>query len=310
MSKRSRNVLLLVKLEVTSGTDSVPTAPLNSMHAKVSSIQPTVTQFAERGNVKSYFGSGGQVQVSNHSEIDIEIELSGSGTAGTAPGYASLLKACGMFETITAVTNAVYRPETDVVDTVTIYFYLDGLLHKMTGARGNMTLDITSSAIPMMKFHMLGLYTIAADATMPTTADYSFFQAPLAVNKINTPTWSIQGATGAMQSLTIDIGNTVSYRNLIGFEGVVLTDRKVTGQASIEMVSVATKAWHEAVRLGTLGAITLTHGSVAGSIIQIDGPKVQLTNPQYAETDGIQMLNMGLDFQPNTGDDEFVLTVK
>jgi hypothetical protein len=76
------------------------------------------------------------------------------------------------------------------------------------------------------------------------------------------------------------------------------------------MVAIATKAWHETVRLGTLGALTLTHGSVAGAIIQVDGPKVQLTNPQYAESDGVQMLNVGLDFQPNTGDDEFVLTVK
>jgi hypothetical protein len=173
-----------------------------------------------------------------------------------------------------------------------------------------MQIDMNSSAIPMMRFHLIGLYVTAADATMPSTADYAAFKAPLAINKVNTPTWAIHGATGAMQSLSADLGNQVAYRNLIGYEGVVLSDRKITGQASLEMVSVATKAWHEAVRLGTLGALTLTHGSVAGAIIQIDGPKVQLTNPQYAESDGVQMLNVGLDFQPNAGDDELVLTIK
>lgn len=310
MAKRARNVLLLAKIETVIGTDSVPTAPLNAMHAKVTSIQPTATQFAERGNVRSYFGSGGQVQVACHSEIDIEIELAAAGAAGTAPAYAPLLKACGMAETLTASTNAIYRPETDSTDTVTLYFYLDGLLHKMVGARGNCSFEMNSSAIPMMKFHLLGLYVTAADAAMPSTADYAAFKTPLAINKINTPTWSIHSTTGAMQSLSVDLGNQVVYRNLIGYEGVVLTDRKVTGQASLEMVSVATKAWHEAVRLGTLAPLTITHGSVAGAIIQIDGPKVQLTNPQYSESDGVQMLGVGLDFQPSSGDDEFVLTVK
>lgn len=310
MSKRARNVLLLVKIESASGTDALPTAPLNAMHAKVTSYQPTMTEFAERGNLRAHFGSGGQVQVSNHSEMDIEIELAGAGAAGTAPAYAPLLKACGLAETLTVSTSAVYAPDTDSVDTVSVYFYLDGLLHKMTGARGTMTLEMNSRAIPMIKFHVLGLYSTVADAAMPTTADYAAFKAPLAINKVNTPSWAIHGATGAMESLTADLGNTVAYRNLIGWEGVVLTDRRVVGQASFEMVSVATKAWHEAVRLGTLGALTLTHGSVAGSIIKLDGPKVQLTNPQYAESEGIQMLNVGLDFQPNAGDDEFTLTIQ
>lgn len=310
MAKRARNVLLLVKIETVVGTDPVPTPALNAMHAKVTSIQPTVAEFAERGNVRAYFGSGGQVQVSNHSEIDFEIELAGAGAAGTAPAYASLLKACGMAETIVAATSAVYKPETDSTDTCTVYYYLDGLLHKLTSARGSVTFELNARSIPMLKFRMLGLYTIVADATMPTGAVYTGFKTPLAINKINTPTWGIHGATGAMQSLSVDLGNVVSYRNLIGYEGVVLSDRKTVGQASLEMVAVATKAWHEAVRLGTLGAIQLIHGSVAGAIIQIDGPKVQLTNPQYAESDGVQMLNVGLDFQPDTGDDEFVLTVK
>lgn len=310
MSIRSRNVLLMAKIETVSGTDPIPTAPLNAMHARVTSYQPTATQFADRGNVRAFFGSGGKVLVSNHSELDIEVELAGAGAAGTAPAYGPLLRACGMEETLTASTSAAYTPDTDAPETVTFYYDLDGLRHIMTGARGSVTFDITAGGIPMMKFHFLGLYVQVADVTMPTGAVYTGWKAPLAVNKINTPSWSLHGVTGALQSVNVDLGNQVVYRNLVGFEGVVLTDRQVTGQASFEMVSVATKAWHEAIRLGTLGALTLTHGSVAGSIIMISGPKVQLTNPQYADSDGVTMLNVGLDFQPDLGDDEFVLTVK
>lgn len=310
MSKKTRNVLLLAKVETVYGTDPTPTAALNAMHAKVTSYQPTMTEFKERENVRNFFGSGGQVQASNHSEMDVEVELSGSGEAGTVPAYAPLLKACGLSETVAAGVSVIYAPDTDAPVTITFYYNLDGIRHVMTGVRGNMTLDMTARSIPMMKFHFTGLYTAVADSPMPTGADYDAFLAPLAINKVNTPSWAIHGTSGAMQSFTADLGNNVVYRNLIGSESVVLTDRKVTGQASFEMTSVAVKAWHEAVRVGTLDDFTLVHGSVAGQIIQIDGPKVQLTNPQYADSDGIQMLNVGLDFQPDVGDDEFTLTLK
>lgn len=309
MSKRTRNVLLLAKIETTYGTDPVPVAALNAMHARVTTYQPTVTEFAERANMRPQFGSPGQVQVSNHSEVDVEVELAGAGTAGNAPAYGPLLRACGLKETIDAGVNVIYTPDTDAPETVTFYYNLDGIRHIMTGSRGTVTFDLTSRAIPMMRFHMVGLFEEVDDALMPTDANYDTFRAPLAINKINTPSWSIHGQSGALQSVSIDLGNTVTYRNLIGQEKVVISDRRVSGQASFEMVSVATHAWHEAIRLGTLGALSLTHGSNTGDIIKIDGPKVQLTNPQYADSDGIQMLNVGLDFQPNAGDDEFVLTV-
>lgn len=310
MAIRARNVLLIAKLETVPGTDAAPTPILNAMHARVTSVQPTQTEFAERGNVRAHFGSGGQVQVSNHSVMDVEVELSGSGTAGTAPAYAPLLRACGMEETISAGASAAYTPITDAPETATFYFYLDGLRHTMTGARGTFTLDITSRAIPMIRFHFLGLYTAVKDEIMPATADYSAWKFPLAVNRINTPAWAIHGASGVLQSLSVDLGNTVTYRNLVGHEGVSITDRRVSGQASFEMVSVATKPWHEAIRTGELGALTLTHGTDAGNTVEVSGPSVQVVNPQYAEQDGIQMLNVGLDFQPVAGDDEIALTVK
>lgn len=310
MSKKTRNVLLMAKTETTYGADPTPTAALNAMHAKVTSVQPVNAEFKERENIKNYFGSGGQVQVSNHSQIDIEIELAGSGTAGTAPAYAPLLKACGLTQTLSAGVSATYTPETDAPDTVTFHYNLDGIRHIMTGCRGNMTLDINARGIPMMKFHFVGLYNTVTDTPMPSGSVYSAFMAPYAVNKANTPSWSIHSASGAMQSLSLDMGNQIVYRNLIGVEEVALTDRKVSGQASFEMTTVAVHAWHEAVRLGTLGALALTHGTVAGHIIEIAAPNVQLINPQYGEADGIQMLNVGLDFQPASGDDEFSLVIK
>ena len=310
MSKLMRNVLLLAKLETTPGTDSVPTAPLNAMLARAITPQPVVAEFAPRTNIRPYFGTGGQVAVSQHSECELEIELASSGAAGTAPAWGPVLQACSFSETVTAVTDVKYAPITNNPKTVTLYYYLDGVLHKMFGCRGNVTFELNARLIPVMKFKFTGLYTPATDTPVPTGAVYSGFKAPLAVNKMNTPSMTLHGVSAAMQSLSIDMGNQIVYRNLIGSESVIMTNRAPSGQTSIEMVPVASYAWHEAVRLGTLDAFSVVHGSVAGAIIQIDAPKVQLISPQYADSDGVAMINLGLDFQPDTGNDEIVITVK
>jgi hypothetical protein len=310
MAKKMRNVLLTAKIETVAGTDPVPTAAANSMLARAITPQPIMADFAERTNIHPYFGTSGQVAVAQHAECELEIELASSGAAGTAPAWGPLLRACGFSETITAVTDTVYAPITNSLETVTLYYYLDGVLHKMSYCRGNVTFELNARSIPVMKFKFTGLYTAATDTALPTGAVYTAFKAPLAVNKVNTPTMTLHGIAAAMQSLSIDMGNQIVYRNLIGSETVEMTDRKATGQTSIEMVPVATYAWHEAVRLGTLSAFSVTHGSAAGSIVKIDAPKVQLINPQYADSDGIAMINLGLNLQPNSGNDEVIVTVR
>jgi len=312
MSKFTRNVLLLAKLELTPGTDSLPTAGANAMLASTIGAQPVVAEFADRNTIRPYFGSGGKIQVSNYSEIEFEIEFASAGAAGTAPAYGPLLQACAFSETVTAGVDVVYAPVTNDPETVTIYYYLDGLWHKMTSCRGDFSIELNAKSIPVFKFKFTGLYTTVADAVLPAGTDYSGFLAPLAVNKVNTPTMTLHGVTAgdaAVENFSIAMNNEVKYRNLIGSEDVVMTDRAPSGQISMEMVSVATKAWHEAVRLGTLDALQMVHGSIAGQILQVDAPKVQLTSPQYAESDGIQMLNATLDLQPNTGNDEITITV-
>ena len=309
MAKLMRNVLLLAKIETTAGTDAVPTAGANAMLAGTVGAQPVTAEFADRNIVRAFFGSGGKVQVSNYSKIDFEIEMASSGAAGTPPAYGPLLQACAFSQTISA-SDVIYAPITTAPKTVTIYYYLDGLFHKMTKCRGNVTFELNSKGIPLLKFTFTGLFNTVTDASLPGGADYSSFNAPFAVNKVNTPTWSIHGASGALESISFDMGNQVNYRNLIGSEDVVMVDRSVSGNASFEMTSVATKEWHEIVRLGTLGALQVIHGVGAGNIIQIDAPKVQLTDPSYSDSEGVAMLGVGMDLQPNTGNDEFILTVK
>lgn len=309
MAKLMRNVVLAVKEETTPGVDIVPTSLANSILAKVSDPQPVVAEFQDRDFARPYMGSSGKVQVSVHSEITVEFELAGSAAAGTVPGYAALLKACATGETVVASTSVTYKPITNSQKTVSIYYWLDGLLHKMVGCMGDATVSLNARSIPMVSIKFTGFYSTTTDATLPTDSVYTAFQAPQAVNKINTTAFTLHGISTPFDSFSISFGNQVVYQNMPVLEQILISDRKSSGNISIPMTSVATKAWHDTVKNGTLAALSMTHGVGAGKIITITAPAVQLINPQYADKDGVVMLNMGLDFQPSAGNDEFSIAL-
>ncbi|SFK74432.1 hypothetical protein SAMN05216302_101435 [Nitrosomonas aestuarii] len=307
--KLMRNVALLIKQESVYGTDPVPAAGTNAILAQVSNAQPVQTQFEERQNVKSYLGSSGSIQVAAWSTITVQFELAGSSGTGTAPPWGPLIEACGFAEVATPATDVVYTPVSTGFESVTIYYYLDGLLHKMTGAFGNPTFTINSRGIPVSSVDFTGLYNATADASIPGGVDYSAFQTPQAVNNTNTTAFSLHGASPVLDTFSISVNNTVPYQNMVGEERVSITDRRMSANASFKMTSVATKAWHNLIRAGTTGALALTHGTTAGSIFDFDAPAAQLKEPSYSDKDGVVMLNLGMDLLPDSGNDELVITV-
>jgi hypothetical protein len=120
----------------------------------------------------------------------------------------------------------------------------------------------------------------------------------------------LHGYAAKTQSLTLDIANQVVYRNLIAAEDVLINDRNPVGSVSMELDTVAAKDWYSIIRLGTLGALSLIHGSVAGRIVEAAAPKVQITDPSMSESDGVAMMSATLSLQPNTGNDELILTFR
>ena len=307
--KLMRNVLLLIKQEVTYGTDPVPAAGTNAILAQVSNAQPVQTQFEERQIVKGSLGSSGSIQVAAWSTITIQFELAGASATGTAPPWGKLLEACGFAEVATPATDVVYTPVSTGFESVTIYYYLDGLLHKMTGAFGNPTFTINSRGIPVCSIDFTGLYNATVDQSIPGGVDYTAFQVPQAVNDANTTAFTLHGASPIMDTCVINVNNTVVYQNMVGEERVSITDRTMSANVSFKMTSVASKAWHNIVQSGATAALAVTHGTAAGSIFDFDAPATQLKDPSYSDKDGVVMLNLGMDMLPVSGNDELVITI-
>lgn len=311
MAKTMKTLLLLAKQEVTFGVDPVPTPAANAILVRGFTPQMINADFVERNLILGYKGNFGSLAVGVHREFEFEVELAGSGAAGTAPKWGPILQACGFSETLVASTTATYQPISTGDKSVTLYGYLDGLLFKLTGAYGTASFDFTSKAIPFMKCKFVGEYSIPTDTTFPTGMVFTGFQKPLTVGKVNTPTFSIHGLAAVCQALSFDVANNLSYRDLIGASGAYNSDRKPTGSAKIELPTVAAANFAELARTNAEGALQLIHGTAAGNIIQIDMPKTQFTSaPSISDDNGIAMLDLQFSINPNAGNDELVIVVK
>ena len=310
MAKKSNRVVLLAKIEATEGTDPVPVAASNAMLANIKNVQPLVAETAQRDIVRPYFGASGVTTVATSSTIEFDIEYASSGAAGTAPAYKDLLQACAMSETVAAGVSVTYAPITDNTKTVTLYYYLDGLLHKFIGCRGNAAFSLTAKGIPMISFKFWGTYTATTDTAFPSGMVYTSFKDPMGVNKTNTPTLTLHTVALNSPTVSFDLGNNIVVRNLIGIDAIDIVGRNTTGSVTFEMTTVAAKAWHEVMRLNTIGAFALTHGVGAGNIIEVTSSRVQLNSLDYSDQDGVKLCTAGLTFIPNTGGDEISIVFK
>lgn len=310
MALLMRKAVLLAKAETTYGVDSVATGAANAMLVSNLSITGNVQDLQDRSVIRPYLGASEQIVAGNHVEISFDVELSGSGAAGTAPAYGPLLLACALSATVSAGVSVTYAPVSSNFGSVTMMYNLDGVNHKITGARGTVSFGLDAKGIPKMSFKFTGLYNGPTDATV-SGVSYASFLKPVAVNKENTTAASLFGNAIVMQSASIDLNNTVTYRNLVGSEAVVLTDRAVQGSLQFEAMSIAAFDVWAAVKNATTGALNITHGLTAGNIVQLACPSVQITSPQISDSDGIAMMQLSTRMVPtNAGNDEFTLVVR
>lgn len=306
----SRKRTILAKTEVTYGTDPTPTGAANAILVRNLNITPLNAELVSRDLVRPYLGASEQLLATSYVTVDFEVEMAGSGTAGTAPAYGPLLLACGMAATTSAGVSVTYAPVSSTFGSVTIYYNVDGVLHKITGARGNVEMSIQVGQIPVFKFTFTGLYNAPTDTAAPSVT-YTAFQTPLAANSDNTSAFSFYSYSGAMQSLNLNMGNAVNYRYLIGAEDVQMTDRQVSGTAVFEAPTVAAKDFWSLALGTTLGSLDITHGTTAGNRVQISSTRAKVTNPTYQDLNGIQMMQAGFNLVPSTaGNDEVSIIVK
>jgi|TARA_Y100000033_G_C2746241_1_gene111244 hypothetical protein len=307
----SRKRLLLAKLETTVGTDPTPTVGSDAIEVRNIDVTPLEVDTVSRELIRPFLGQAEQLLSQQRVSINFEVELAGSGSAGTAPAYGPLLQACRCTETVVSSTSVTYAPNSDATPkSVTIYFNNDGVLHKITGSRGTFSLSAEVGAVPFISFQMTGVYNAPSDVAIssPTYADQA---DPLVFKNGNSSSFQVFSYSGAVQSVSFDVNNTVVYRELVGgTKSIEVTDRAPAGECVIEATTIATKDFFTAATETSTGNLTFQHGSTAGNIVTFTAAQIDLGGPSYSDQDGIQMLTLPYIATPTSaGNNEFSLVM-
>lgn len=315
-----RNTAILAKSESTYGTDATPTEGANAMLISNVSITPIQAQNVDRNLIRPYFGASEQLVGAKYVEMSFDVELAGSGTAGTAPAYGPLLKACGFTEAATVAVRTEYTLNTPVTGSCSIYYFLDGVRHKALGCRGSVSFKLAVGERPMMSFKFQGLDGGIAAAT-PSALTLSGFKTPLVIMDstagdltfgatYTAATPALTGGTGyPSQGINIDLGNDVKFTPLLGGEIVDVTNRNTSGSIVLDLSAADEVTFMGTVTAATLQSLGLMLGTDPGYKVMFHAPAVQLINPKPQDVNGKLMTAFDVRFLPSAGNDEFRLVI-
>ena len=285
----------VILIETESGTSEATVDATDAVQVIDLSITPQSSDVVNRDVVRPYFGASEQLLANTKVECTFSVEMAGSGAAGTPPRYSKALEACGMKETLSANTSATYTPKSSGIETVTIHYNVDGVLHKAINCRGTFSLVCEVGAIPRIDFTFTGEYIAPTDSALPTIT-YGNQESPLIFKNGNTSGFQLLSHAGSLASFNMDLGNTVEYRELVGAttaKEVLITDRAASGSVSIEAVALGTKDFFAAALTeGSLGNLQFLHGTTAGNKVQFISSKVDIGDVAYSEMQGVVMLDI------------------
>jgi len=308
-----RKTAILLKLETIYGTDPTPTGTDNAMLVSNLNINPLNAQNVDRDLIRAYLGASEQLVGTTYVEMGFDVELQGSGALGVAPAWGAPLRACGFAEAVTAATRVDYTPVTDSLESATIYWYDDGVLHKGFGGRGSVEIGAGVGERPVLKFKFILLDGGVSAAANPATT-LSAWKQPKIINDANTGDLTFGGsyAAGAItggtawpsRGLSLNVANAVNFTPLLGGETVDLTQREITGSMQLDLTAAQEVSFMAAVKANTLDTLSLLHGTTVGYKVLIHAPSFQMMNPTKQEVNGKRLIGYDIRCVPALGNDE------
>ena len=303
MAQLTRKRVILIEAESSYGTDPTPSAT-DVVLVRDLAITPQSSDVVNRDVVRPYLGASEQLLANTRVECTFSVELAGSGAAGTAPRYGSALKACGFSETVASGTSVTYEPISASFSSVTIHYNVDGVRHIVTGCRGTFVINASVGEIPTIDFTFTGIYNAPTDSALPTVT-YGNQATPLIFKNGNTTGFQLLSHSAALSSISMDLGNELVYRELVGgTKETLLVNRNISGTVSVEAMALGTKDYFAAALAETTGNLTFLHGTAAGNKVQVSSTKADIGDVAYAEEDGIQMLEIPYTLVPTAANDE------
>ncbi|MCH4893379.1 hypothetical protein GO308_09685 [Sphingomonas sp. SFZ2018-12] len=306
--------VVLAKKEVTYGTDSVPTAAANAILTRNYSAKPIELDRVERNLDTRIYGAEATVPGAKRQTLAYEVEIAGSGAAGTAPAWMELLEGCGMTAAVLAAgesaTQGFALPGVEPTS-LTHHHYMSDQRRRTIGSVGTFTMDFTAGAYPFIGFNWIGLLPVATpfDKSAPAAVNLARWRQPVEVSTEQTE-MTLDGYVPIFRSFNLDAAVTTAFRNLVGRRYVRRGGHAISATAVVEAPDIAVKDYLQRLSSGDLVTFDLTHGTVAGNIIELAAPKVQITDITESEEDEILMWTIQMAFTVDGGSPDLTIIAK
>ena len=303
MSKLTRREILLAKIETTYNTDPTPDGS-NAILVENLAWSHEGARMVERPAIRRSLAPLQQIFAGTLRQMTFDVEIKGSGTADTPPELGPLLRACGMAEDIVTGTSVTYQPASENQESITFYYFEDGTRYKVTGARGNVTSDLSTGGVGKLSFTFTGHVDDGTDTTAPAPTFVDTVPPPL----INVP-FTVGSFLAVTQQLQFDLSNTVATPPSIsagdGYGEIIVTNRDVSGSFDPEAELKANQDFIQDWKDGVTKAIdTGVIGNSAGNQYQITFPKAHYREVSPGDRDSIRTYDMSFGAAESTTDDE------
>lgn len=312
--QRSNRRAILFDLETTYNDSTTPLAA-DAILCRTISMTPLAGNDIQRVAVRPYYGNSPMVAGEKHVELTLEVELvpgklDGDPAAIVPPRIGKLLRVCGFEETIDLVEDkVVYTPISSAEESGVFFAHMDGNLHRGRGCRGTVSFALNAANLPTATFTLSALVSPVTSTALPA-ATFEGWVYALPVNTTNTSILSMLGQNVAFNQFSLDVAAQVVRQDIVGANDILITERAPAGAVQVRDPGVAVKDYFNEALTAAVGAITLQHGQVAGSIIEFSMPACGIASPTYADDNGIQMLSMNYTAQPVEGNDEITITFR
>jgi hypothetical protein len=196
-----------------------------------------------------------------------------------------------------------YKPRSTGFESLTLYMYMDGTLHRMTGAYGTFTSSWEAGSYPKISWTFTGQYIAPIDAALPAP---TFETAQ--PNQIELARMKIDDLPACIQSFTFDQGNNIVPRICAnasdGYDGVRLVARSVSGGIDPEATLVLDNDFWSDMASAKQMRFRMRAGATPGNIVWVWAPAVQYTGLTYQDRDSLRVYDAGIAFSREVTDDE------
>lgn len=307
----TRKKFLIAKIESSYGVDPSPVGGSDAIQVTNLEITPIESDNVQAASYQGFIGNSTRATLVANKRVSVtfDVELAGSGTAGTAPAFGPLLKSCGLSETVVSSTSVTYAGVSSSFDSATLYCFYDGTRHKITGARGTVSFNLTAGQFATASFNFIGIYNAPDGTALSGNFTVANQAAAIEVNDTNMTTATFHGVTSArIESFDLAVNNELIYKETASSKEVLITNRAPGGTAVIEAPSVGTTDYFaKAVGVTTAGT-TLVLGATGGNIVTLAAAQTDITGVSYGDTNGVISLSMPYLALPTTaGNNEFSL---